>query len=87
MQVRYRIQSQIFLIYRSDDATTEEQTFPIHCDLTLVPRDSIEETGSKPLGRYLKFNVKVEIEVRDKVYVRVRSAGKDLVEPLQISYT
>lgn len=46
--------------------------------MTEIPQASIEETGNKQMGKRLKFNVKVDIQVRDKVYVSIKSGGKVL---------
>ncbi|KAK4186242.1 putative heat shock protein family 70 protein [Podospora australis] len=65
------------------DATdkTHEQMVSLRCDLTKVPQTSVEEigTGNKQAGKWLKFNVQVEIQVLDKVLVRVKSANTVLL--------
>ena len=62
----------------TDGAAALEQSFPLTCDLTEIPQASIEETGNKQVGKHLRFNVKVEIQVREEVHVSLKSSGKVL---------
>lgn len=55
-----------------------DQVITLRCDLTKVPETQMAEFTNKQVGKYLKFWVKVEIHVYDKVEVKITSGGKVL---------
>lgn len=57
----------------------QEEQVSLKCDLTRVPRSNIEEIGDKKTGKSLKFHVKVEIRILQKVVVKITSGGNTLV--------
>ncbi|KAK3683332.1 hypothetical protein B0T22DRAFT_245329 [Podospora appendiculata] len=57
---------------------TQDQVITLRCDLTKVPEGNMAEFANEKVGRYLKFWVKVEIHVFDKVEVKITSGGKVL---------
>lgn len=50
----------------------------LRCDLTKVPEGQWGEFKNAQVGKYLKFWVKVEIHVFEKVEVKITSGGKVL---------
>ena len=56
-----------------------EEQISLKCDLTKVPKSNIQEIGDKKTGKSLKFHVKVEIRVLQKVVVKITSGGNTLV--------
>ncbi|KAK3370874.1 hypothetical protein B0T24DRAFT_650103 [Lasiosphaeria ovina] len=59
-------------------STAEDQVVTLRCDLTKVPPNKTGEFTNKQVGKYLKFWVKVEIHVSDKVEVKITSGDKTL---------
>ncbi|KAK0634343.1 hypothetical protein B0T17DRAFT_611370 [Bombardia bombarda] len=57
---------------------SQDQVVTLRCDLTKVPEGQMGEFSNKQVGKYLKFWVKVEIHVFDRVEVKITSGGKVL---------
>ncbi|KAK3315478.1 hypothetical protein B0H66DRAFT_577277 [Apodospora peruviana] len=55
-----------------------DQVVTLRCDLTKVPDGQWGEYTNKQVGKFLKFWVKVEIHVFEKVEVKITSGGKVL---------
>ncbi|KAK1754394.1 hypothetical protein QBC47DRAFT_383808 [Echria macrotheca] len=59
---------------------SSSQVLSLRCDLTKVPADGIAEYNHPKLGKYMKFWVRIEIRVFERVQVKVTSAGKTLCQ-------
>ncbi|KAK3939278.1 hypothetical protein QBC46DRAFT_388319 [Diplogelasinospora grovesii] len=55
-----------------------DEVMTLRCDLTKVPRSQMGEFTNQTVGKFLKFWVKVEIHVLDKVTVKITSGGQTL---------
>ncbi|KAK3343607.1 hypothetical protein B0T25DRAFT_464293 [Lasiosphaeria hispida] len=76
----------VFIASAEDDAPMRfdplnrgrDQVITLTCDLTKVPLSQVGEFTNKPAGKYLKFWVKIEIHVFDRVQVKVVSGDRVL---------